>query len=298
MSRKTKIFIFICTIALSSYFNFLNASDIEFPIYREGISHSAYYNSNLAPIEDRDERFIEFLSQSVKINSNGSSGSGTIIYYDYSTKYAYVISCGHLWKNNKFFDEKENHPKAKIVTWYKNSKKLENFETYEAEILFWSNDRGYDVSCLKFKPDWIPNYISVSDIKYEFTKNLKLNSLGCDGGKEVARYEVEFRSMNPPDIITSLNSPRPGRSGGGLITNTGLFVGICWGTSDTTSGNGIGYFTPMNSIYHVFDKNKHRWILESSQGTPVQKIPIYDWNDYNKTYDKNFIPIPLKIKIK
>lgn len=288
MSRMTLLFL------IFTLFNFCNAAeDIQKPIYIDGIS-SVYYNNSLSPKEDRDVKYIDFLSQSVKVWSNGASGSGTIVYHDDKSNYSYVISCGHLWNGDKNIEEK-NKPKAKIITWYKNKIKLEKPETYEAEVLFWSNKRGYDVSCLRFKPDWIPNYITMAEDSYKFENNLILNSLGCDGGREVARYEVVYKNNYGIDIITDKNSPRPGRSGGGLITDQGLFVGICWGTSDTTSGNGIGYFTPLKSIYYVFEKNSHDWVLNSSQILPFQRIPIYDWEKFEKIHMKNYIPIPVEL---
>jgi hypothetical protein len=285
MSRKTLIFLFLL------YFNFCNAEDIKKPIYIENVSN-ANYNDLLAPNEDRDFKYVDFLSQSLKISSNGASGSGTIIYYDKKTNYSYVISCGHLWNGDKNFND-NNKPKAKVITWYKNKLKLDKPESFDAEVLFWSNKRGFDVSCLRFKPNWTPQYINMADPSYKFKNNLVLNSLGCDGGREVARYEVFYQKTNNVDIITSKNSPRPGRSGGGLITNEGLFVGICWGTSDTVSGNGIGYFTPLSSAYDVFEKNSHIWVLKSSQVLNYQKIPIYDWNKFEIYNDNNLIPIPI-----
>lgn len=282
MSRKTLVFLVFLFI-----FNFCNAEDIKKPIYIEGIS-SVHYNDLLSPSEDRDSKYIDLLSQSVKINSNGSSGSGTIIYYDQN--YSYVISCGHLWSGNKNFND-NNKPKAKITTWYKNNTKLDKPQVYEAEVLFWSNQRGYDVSCLRFKSDWIPNYLNVASANCTFKDNLKLNSLGCDGGEEVARYEVFYKEKNV-DIITTKNSPRPGRSGGGLITDEGVFVGICWGTSDTTSGNGFGFFTPLDSIYKIFEENSHVWVLKSNQIMPFQNIPIFDWQKFEKSRKNNFIPVP------
>lgn len=243
---------------------------------------------NLIPIEERDEKYLKFLSASVKISVNDSAGSGTICYYDENENIAYVISCGHLWSGNRNYSSSSNE-KAKITVWYHNNQRLPQPKTYEADVLFWSNKRGFDSSLLKFKPDWAPNYFPIAN-DFQSEKDKVLNSLGCDGGKEVARYEVKFKENRPPDIITYLNSPRPGRSGGGLITNEGKLVGICWGTSDISSGDGIGYFTPISSIKKVFTENKHEWLLNINQ--QINNIEIYDWDNPSKKYDKHFVPIP------
>lgn len=243
---------------------------------------------NLVPVEQRDARYIRFLSASVKLFVKGASGSGTICYHDPDSNWAYVISCGHLWDGNMTYSP-NNQEKVNIITWYHNEKPLEEPKVYEGEALFWCNHRGYDASLVRFKPDWTPNYFPIAS-KFEAKNGYVLNSMGCDGGREVARYEVKFKEMTSLDLITYQNSPRPGRSGGGLITNDGKLVGVCWGTSDIHSGNGIGYFTPIVSIRKVFIDNKHEWILKIN--SDLDKIRIYDWDNPGKLYTKDYIPTP------
>lgn len=249
-----------------------------------------------SPLEQRGEEFREYLAASVKIKVNGAAGSGTICYYDPTEKWAYVISCGHLWDGNKSYKELQKDPrKVEIIIWYQNNKKLSQAKSYQAEVLFWSNTRGYDCSCLRFKPDWIPEYFPIAQIDYKIDKQTKLNSLGCDGGDEVARYGVEFVEYRGSDIITQKNSPRPGRSGGGLLTDSGWYVGVCWGTSDISSGNGIGYFTPLKSIHEVFIKNGHEWLIRLSEFSG-RDIPIHDRQSPKKKFETDFIPIPTGVK--
>lgn len=255
-----------------------------YPILRD--SNATQVNL-LVPKEQRDDKYIKFLAASVKISVNGAAGSGTICHYSEDSGWAYVVSCGHLWDGDKKYDPK-NTEKARVVVWYKNDQKLPQPESYDCEVLFWSNERGFDSSLVRFRPEWKPNYFPIAR-HFHPEKGQILNSLGCDGGKEVARYEVKFVEYRKPDLITELNSPRPGRSGGGLITNEGEIVGICWGTSDT-SGDGIGYFTPISSIKNVFTKNKHEWILNYRKD--IEVIPIYDWDCPGKKYERHYVPIP------
>lgn len=235
------------------------------------------------PKAERDNNYIKYLSASVKVQNGYSCGSGTICYYDETENWAYVISCGHLWTGNKSYDPNSMN-KAKIIVWY-NSTKLENSKNYTAEVLFWCNDRGFDSSLLRFKPDWRPNCFPIAK-EFNYKKGIELNSLGCDGGTEVARYGVEILKYSSPDVITQKNSPRPGRSGGGLLSENGKLVGICWGTSEI-DGSGIGYFTPLESIKVVFEKNNHKWILEK----PIT-ILIVDRDNPNKKYSSDYIPLP------
>lgn len=296
------IFIYFILVSFLTNFNYKNDpiiekwtpnnNVIEMPIVLDTRPQKTNLKENSQPIEQRDEKFREFLSASLRISVSGASGSGTICYYDDSTNYAYVISCGHLWSGNYDYKESSQYKKAKVTTWYHNNIKLDKPKTYDADILFWSNSRGYDSSLLRFKPDWIPNYFPIASIDYKIKKGEILNSLGCDSAKEVARYEVQFLEYRGIDLITERNSPRPGRSGGGLLTDSGWYVGICWGTSDTVSGNGIGYFTPLKSIHEIFTKNKHEWLLNVGKFSG-KDIPIYDWQNPSKKHNWNFIPVPM-----
>lgn len=260
------------------------------PILRDSRPTRIIYG--FAPKEDRGAEYRRYLAASLKINVSGASGSGTIIHYDPQTQYAYVISCGHLWSGSKSAEELKNNPvECKVTTWYHNSEKLGDPKQYPAEVLFWSNNRGYDSSLLRFKPDWIPDYFPIASVDYPLPPGKSFHSVGCDGGREVARYEVHIKEMRGADLITELNSPRPGRSGGGLLSSDGYYVAICWGTSDTRSGNGIGYFTPLSAIHKMFKENGFEWLLKGSflRG---RTLPIYDRSNPARVYPQDYLPVP------
>lgn len=264
---------------------------VDMPIVHDSAPQRVFFG--FAPREDRGPEYRRFLAPSVKIRVSGGSGSGTICYHDPKTGFAYVISCGHLWKGSRSAAELQNNPVyAKVITWYHNEKKLDSPREYEAQVLFWSNNRGYDCSLLRFKPDWNPDYFPIAPLDYQINQGALFHSVGCDGGNEVARYEVEFVEYRGNDLITRRNSPRPGRSGGGLLTDDGYYIAICWGTSDTSSGSGIGYFTPLKSIYKVFNDNNHAWLLGISGSRLAQTLPIHDRQNPNQQYPKEFIPLP------
>lgn len=252
---------------------------------------SVFYWGN--PQEDRGVEYRRYLAASVKISVSGGSGSGTIVYYDESTNEAYVASCGHLWDGSKTAAEVERNPvNCKVITWYHNNTKLNSPQEYSAQVIFWSNNRGYDSSLVKFSPNWKPEFFPIADLNYPLNKGLLLNSCGCDGGKEVARYEVEVLEMRGEDLITIRNSPRPGRSGGGLLSEDGYYVGTCWGTSDVTGRGGIGYFTPLENIHYVYKSNGYGWLLNISNRI-ARRIPIQDRNNPQGQYDPNhYIPFP------
>lgn len=245
-----------------------------------------------APVEQRGPEVRKWLAPGLKISVSGASGSGTIVYYDDATGWAYVASCGHLWDGTRSSEEiKRNPVSAQVITWYHNEQKLGSPKTYPAEVLFWSNNRGYDSSLLRFQPDWRPDYFPIAPQDYSMAGGTRLHSVGCDGGREIAHYDVEYVEHRGGDLITKRNSPRPGRSGGGLMSSDGWYVGTCWGTS-AYDGSGIGYFTPLSAIYQVFNSNGYGWLLEVGQGTMAQRIPIHDWKHPQRQFERDYVPVP------
>lgn len=213
----------------------------------------------LEPLPERDEKYIKYLSAGVKIasltkhNTFFAYGSGTIIHYDKKTNTAYIASCGHLWEGDLYSTDK---PKICFINvFYHNNIKVNKI--YVAKVIFHVNRPGYDVSLIKFNPDWeIKNYFPIAPIDYNY-KNYFYNSIGCDEGTEVARYETIITKINNKCLTTRKNNPRKGRSGGGLISDEGILVGICWGTNDYR-----GYYTTLYGIHTVFEINGYGWLLK------------------------------------
>jgi hypothetical protein len=249
------------------------------------------------PIEQRNQEFLKWLSAGLKIRASRTAGSGTIVYYNPDDGWAYVQSCGHLWKGNMTAEEgKRKGYTCKVMTWYHNDQKLSKPKEYRAEVLYYSSIRGRDISLLRFKPDWKPEYFAVAPENFEFKQNMRLHSVGCDSGNEVAHYNVRhvgFRDIGSgwKDLVTTENSPRPGRSGGGLMSDD-YFVGICWGTS-RYDGNGNGYFTPLSTIREYNKRNGFGWLNEVGVSL-ARRIPVIDRNNPQGEYSENYIPLPTK----
>lgn len=283
------------------------ANQIDMPIVTD--HPLSYLASNMAPVEQRDITVRKWLAVSLKISVEGGSGSGTIVYFDPKDGYAYMQSCGHLWSHGEMTAEqgKTRKLRCKVTTWYKNMVKLDSPQSYDAEVIYYSYERGRDVSLLRFKPDWVPEFFPIAPEDIPLPKGMRLHSCGADGGREVAHYDVKVVGEEPAsmaffqggrflyaksaymDLITTENSPRPGRSGGGLMTDE-YYVGICWGTSDK-SGNGIGLFTPLSTLRAFNEKNGYGW-LNKIQASPARTIPIVDRNGQQRTYPKDYIPLP------
>lgn len=251
--------------------------------------------SGIMPNEQRGAEFKKWLSVGLKIMVSGASGSGTIIYFNPEDGYAYMQSCGHLWKGNMTAEEgKQRKVTCKVITWYHNDTKLSSPKEYPAEVLYYSNTRGRDCSLLRFKPDWVPNYLPIAPEDFTYQKDMRLHSVGCDSGQEVAHYDVRYAGMRDVgsgwlDLVTTENSPRPGRSGGGLSTDN-YYVGICWGTT-AYDGSGNGMFTPLSTIRQYNKQNGFEWLNDMGQDLANQ-IPIKDRNNPQGQYPPGYIPRP------
>lgn len=247
------------------------------------------------PIEQRGPEFIEFLAASVKINVYDGSGSGTIVYYDAVKNLAYVASCGHMWNQGTMSAEEGNRRKitCKVITWYHNDKKLASPKSYNANVVFYSHINNQDTSLVTFVPDWQPKYFPLAPANYEYKSGRHAHSLGCDSGAEVAHYEIEMIELSGGDLVTHQNSPRPGRSGGGLMDDDGYYIGTCWGTQ-YKNGSGKGYFTPLSAIHRYWSQQKgYEFLLNQKPGgTAARLIPVKDRSGQQGTYTPEYILLP------
>lgn len=285
------------TLTVLSYRMYHDSTDVnknkttQMPIVDEDIFRHLCVGG--LPIEQRDENVKKWLSTGLKIQVSSGSGSGTIVYFDPQEGYAYVQSCGHLWNGNmSATDGIKKNVTCKVITWYHNDKKLSQPKTYLAHVLFFSNVSGQDCSLLRFKPDWAPDYQPIAPLNFEFKVGTYYHSVGCDSGKEIAHYNVRFIGMQGSgygSITTTENSPRPGRSGGGLMTDD-YYIGICVATTDTT-GRGNGFFTSLPSVRDCNKKNGYQWLNEVDIRW-AQKLPIIDHNNPQGVYEPEYIPLP------
>lgn len=288
---KTLTFIFLSLFFTSSLFGQTLKSPIDkMPLVPPVplVSEDDLYGM---PVEERGEEYNKYLSPSLQIRVAGSAGSGTIIYYDKKENIAYVATCGHLWSEGELTSKQANikKMKCKVVTWYHNELKLKESIEYEADVLFYSYVKGCDTALIKFKPDWNPKYFPIGPKDYEYIKGKMAHSVGCDGGKEVAHYNVEILGIRGENLVTVQNSPRPGRSGGGLIDNN-LYIGTCWGTT-SFNGDGQGFFTPLSVIHNYWSKNDFDWLLRIEK----RKIKIIDRNTNKiESFDEDYILHPIK----
>ena len=252
----------------------------------KGVFVTAYAGS---PVAKRGKEYRRFLAPSIQIATSHATGSGTIVYHDLKTNTAYVATCGHLWPSGERTAKslKGQNVECTVIVWYHNNKKLDKPKRYKAQVKFWTYFyNNTDTGLVTFQPDWLPEYFCVAPLSYNLKKGGKYHSTGCDYGQEVAHYDVKIRNPNWwRHLITENNNPRPGRSGGGLMSDDGYYVGTCWGTEQ------FGYFTPLSIIHKVWKKNGYGWLLEAPKWGLAQDIPIYDART-GQRIPKSFILIP------
>lgn len=244
------------------------------------------------------KEYQKWLEVSVKIQVPMANGSGTIVYSD--SQWTYVQTCGHLWGNMQISMSREDqakssfHEKCKVFVFYDNHKKLSDPLIYDAQVLYYMNKGGIgggnDCALLRFRSDRVFPYIPIGSGNY---KTDPLYSTGCDGGSDPALYVVRLIALpayNFPHLVTTSNSPRPGRSGGGLF-NDKYLIGVSWGTSNKT-GIGNGYFTSLQTIRYYNQINGYGWLndLEVNLAT---KIPVFDHTNRTTHFPSDYIPTPL-----
>jgi hypothetical protein len=217
------------------------------------------------PVAQQDEKYNRYLASTVKIKNHGI-GSGTMIYYDPETREVYVSSCGHLWSGIKNYTELRQSPEyCQITVFYADRKLLSTPKKYTARVLFRQFQWGQDVSLLKFTADFEPQTFPIAPINYDIKLETTYHSTGCDNSSDPAHYGVEVIGIEQDMLTTRYNSPRPGRSGGGLLTSDGYYIGICVATSDRTGqGRGRGYFTQLSTIHKIYTQNGFAGLLSLS----------------------------------
>jgi hypothetical protein len=233
--------------------------------------------------EERGIEFKRWLSPSVRIGG----GSGTMVYYDEINNDMYILSAGHLFIPGRI--KRDNA--VPVIVFYHNETKLPRPELYNGVFLCSAFQGIYDVALIKFKPFWKnPWYLPVAPIDYELQEGAWYHSVGGDGKSEVAHYLVQYHSdreyQGVKEIITRFNTPRPGRSGGGLFTDDGFLVGIC---SRSNQEHNTGAWTSLDQIHRFLNESGYGVILEGAM--LARRIPVVNRSG-SHNYGKTVIPLP------
>ncbi len=241
------------------------------------------------PEPKRSENVRYYLKSSVLVVNGNIRGSATICHYDKQKNIAYLISCGHLF--NGTAAPSDSQPSCSIVVFYKNNVKLEKPQKFATTVICHNADE--DISFMSFTPDWeIDDWFPIAPLDYPLKKGNSYESTGCDEGKEVASYTVQLSSgiTSGRNLVSIKNSPRPGRSGGALLSSDGYYLAIVWGTSEY-SGAGEGYYVPLRRIHAYANQYKETsFLLSVTKNNILEQVKIIDLTGKNTIFHKNFIP--------
>lgn len=143
-------------------------------------------------------------------------GTGTII-HSYQED-ALVITCGHLFRGLG--------PSAKIY--------IELFDrgqaiAYPAQLIHFEAAEK-DIGLISFRPGRTVACAPIAHSK-RIAEGDTVFSLGCDHGADPSRRDARITKLNrylgPPNIEVA-GMPVQGRSGGGLFSETGELIGVCY----------------------------------------------------------------------
>jgi hypothetical protein len=242
--------------------------------------------------EERGPEFAQWLSPAVRIGG----ASGTMVYYD--GEWMYILSAGHLFGRG-YTSVRNGGGSVVVEVFYQGNKKLVQPKAYTAQLMckIWGSEGSnvYDVSVLRFKPDWAgaaQQTMPIAAVDYQMEKGKNYHSVGCDGKTEPAHYLVEFiderHNGNITELFTKKNGPRGGRSGGGVFSDDGQLVMVC------SRGDGYtGIWTSLNQIHKFLKAEGLDYVLTNI--TQARLIPIVDRLHYRKKYPQDYIPVPGRI---
>lgn len=151
----------------------------------------------------------------VKDGNSINYGSATII--DSEPGRAILVSCGHIFRNLS----KNAVIEVDVYTNFKSAKP----DMIPGTVIL--TDMNADVGLVSISyPQRLPS-IRLSSLP--LTKSEKLFSIGCSGGDNPSREDVQLTAINKydgPDNLECSGRPQKGRSGGGLFRDDEL-VGVC-----------------------------------------------------------------------
>jgi thiol-disulfide isomerase/thioredoxin len=204
-------------------------------------------------------------------DSTGSScGTGTIV--DARQGEALILTCGHIFRD---FQEKgrgaADGSNRRIV--------VDLFGPVPAEsipgrlICF---DESRDVGLLSIRVPGRVTVVRVAPPGYRVKLGERVINVGCNNGEApTARHATVAsldRYMGPPNVEVT-GQPVPGRSGGGLFTESGLLVGVC-NAADRIDNQGL--YAALTSIHEELDRARLAYIYRPGVEGPPELLAKAD----------------------
>lgn len=234
-----------------------------------------FFAQGLTPLADRVAGAATYMEPTCQVVYKGMWGSGTVIRSDAIGGDVWVLSCGHIFTGvSGRMSAKECarvEPRCDLTFFYRGGVRLAKPERRPGTLVFYHCDGMDDVSLIRssaFGGGF--RSVGLAPPGYRLARGTRLHSPGCDGGGEVADYRsVYWRGLRDAGgqagYVTVENSPRPGRSGGGLMTREPYLVGVCCRTSEI-GGRGLGYFMTLDQVRSALRSEGFGWLAGPPPG--------------------------------
>jgi hypothetical protein len=164
---------------------------------------------------------------------------------------SYILSTGHMKKREE----------PEIEFFFMDGEKLEKSLKVKGNILFLveNSEKGVDFSLIEVTTKGKPSFVPIA--KKDAKKGDKCLSVGCDNASKPKCYSCTILSLGKRDYILENDSPRAGRSGGGLFLNHEI-VGVCWGAQIWGNKEVNGLFTRASVIRNLLINADYENLLE------------------------------------
>lgn len=187
------------------------------------------------------------------------AGTGTVI--DTNGDQALVLTCGHLFRENKGQGKIE-------VDLYVGGQT----QTVAGELLDYDADT-HDVALVAIRPGFQMQPVQMLHPQERVRAGQTAFSFGCDRGADPSRLDTRITGVDKYDQHLGVSNleiagaPIDGRSGGGLFDESGRLIGVC--NAADYEGN-VGIYAGPGSVQWQLDKAGLSTIYKRAQAPQAQ----------------------------
>jgi S1-C subfamily serine protease len=185
-----------------------------------------YFDSSTpTPQPSLDAQAAAILNASVRLRVEDAKGhaygTGTII--DARQGEALVITCGHLFRENK------GQGPVSVEMFEATPAGLRTVDKVPGQVISYDLER--DVALVAIRPGREVTVARVAAPQTAIDRGDRVINVGCSNGQDPTALASRITSLNryqgPPNIQAS-GAPVEGRSGGGLFNQKGELIGVCF----------------------------------------------------------------------
>ncbi|MDO4628437.1 MAG: trypsin-like peptidase domain-containing protein, partial [Planctomycetia bacterium] len=204
-------------------------------------------------------------------NNSVATGHGTGTIIDCRSDHALILTCGHL------FREFQTGDTISIDIFTENG-----VQTFPARYVHHDEERDLGLISFTVKREVVVMPLAASNLKIQ--QGMPIITAGCNGGDVPTLQNGVVTGINrllrAPNIEVSA-VPVQGRSGGGLFTQNGELIGVCF-AADPQDQEGL--FTSMVAIHDYLKSLKmDQFVLAPRNGSVAFTTPTHSENAQSLT---------------